>query len=55
MDVFSHIISKLTWYLQTGTEAPMSAEQEKLTQLFLTAETELLKTAGTLSVETLPK
>lgn len=55
MEVFSHIISKPTCYLQTGTAAPMCAEQEKLTQLFLTAETELLKTTGTLSVETLPK
>lgn len=34
----------------------MCAEQEELTQMFLTAETELvLKTVGTLSAETQPK
>jgi hypothetical protein len=33
----------------------MCAEREKLTQMFLTAETELLKTVGMLSAETLPK
>lgn len=41
------------WYLQTtGTAIPMCTEQEKLTQMFLTAETKLLKTVGTLLAET---
>lgn len=56
MDIFSHIITSQRWYLQTaGPAAPMCAEKEKLTPMFLTAETERLKTVGTLSVKTLPK
>lgn len=57
MDIFSHIIlASQLWYLQiTGTGVPMCAEQEKLTQMFLTAETELLKTVSMLSAETQPK
>lgn len=50
------LLGSQLWYLQTtGTAIPVCAEQEKLTQMFLTAETELLKTVGMLSAETLPK
>ena len=41
------LLGSQLWYLQTtGTAIPMCAEQGKLTQMFLTAETELLKTGN---------
>ena len=44
------------WYLQTTcTAIPLCAGEEKLTQMFMTAEAELLKTAGMLAAEMLPK
>lgn len=56
MDTFSHIIRKQILVSENNRHSHSCVlKRKKLTQMFLTAEAELLKTVGMLAAETLPK